>query len=525
MGLAASQCRLLLLTARKDDVEGQLMTFANQKLNLDRQAADISSAYSNALNAQKLVWKGDDGDDVDLSYGLLMKPNTTEETGQYLITNTANGKVMLDSDYINKTGLAASGSIGDIAKSMSQKEFIQKMTGITEPIAPAQPKPVVINKPDPDHAKFTTAYSDDSVFNRLTSSGRTFTDMWDIQDDNNRYQASKSYSSSSGSSPVCFYMGSNRGYAASSLSSMVSTVTSDTSSAVISVLQNKYSNSEFSVIESKLESAASAAAQKTQTFFSQQMSSNQAYTGNDGDNVVTISNTRGTNQIWDDTHGEEEFYVDVNQIAKTFLAYFDAACASINGDSSSDYTSQVGYRTTSRDSQGGTGDSCDVIIPTVPITVSGSGSSSSSTSDASADENHNDVSDSYEASYYANLYDAINYYGWQTNENVGTKKYIQNMVLNGGMTIKQLAHDGSWSAISSGDSDSPMSATTDTEGINKAEANYDAEKAKIDSKEQQIDLLMKNLDAERAAVDTEIDSVQKIIDKNIERSFKMFQQG
>lgn len=519
MGLAASQCRLLLLTARKDDVEGQLMNFANQKLNLDRQAADISSAYSNALNTQKLVWQGDDGDDVDLSYGLLMKPNTTSETGQYLITNTANGKVMLDPEYINKTGLPSSGTIGDIAKTLTQKEFVQKMTGITDPIAP---EPVVVTTPDPKNATFTTAYSDDSVFNKLTNSGRTFTDQWEASGDGHRdYRMSVRYSSSSGSAPVCFYMGSDRGYASSALSSVVSTVTSDTSSAVLSVLENKYSSSDYSVIEGKLESAATAAAQKTQSFYSQQLSGYQSYTGNDGDNVITIQNTRGTNQIWDDTHGKEEFYVDVNQIAKTYLAYFDAACASINGDSSSDYTSEVGYRSTNRDSSGGTGSSCKVDIPTITTTTSPSGS----TSDAKADDNNNNVSDSYEASFYANLYDAINYYGWQSSENADTKKYIQNMVLNGAVTIKKLSHDGSWSAVSSGDSDCPMSATTDTEGIAKAEADYDTAKAKIDSKEQQIDLLMKNLDAERAAMDTEIDSVQKIIDKNIERSFKMFQQG
>ena len=89
----------------------------------------------------------------------------------------------------------------------------------------------------------------------------------------------------------------------------------------------------------------------------------------------------------------------------------------------------------------------------------------------------------------------------------------------------QMQSDGSWSPISEGDPDSPLRNEADDEAIAKAEAEYDSTKAKIDSKEQQLDLEMKNLDTERSALDTEIDSVKKIIDTNIQRSFKMFQNA
>ena len=59
MGLAASQSRLLLLTARKNAVEAQMMTISNEKLMLSRKVADASKAYNNALNTKVLtVLKG-----------------------------------------------------------------------------------------------------------------------------------------------------------------------------------------------------------------------------------------------------------------------------------------------------------------------------------------------------------------------------------------------------------------------------------------------------------------------------------
>ena len=46
--------------------------------------------------------------------------------------------------------------------------------------------------------------------------------------------------------------------------------------------------------------------------------------------------------------------------------------------------------------------------------------------------------------------------------------------------------------------------------------------AKINAKDKQLDLDMKNIDTEHNAIQTEYDSVKSVIDKNIERSFKIF---
>ena len=55
MGLAASQARLLTITARKADCEFLSMNLSHQKLALSRNMEQVSSEYQKALNQTKLV--------------------------------------------------------------------------------------------------------------------------------------------------------------------------------------------------------------------------------------------------------------------------------------------------------------------------------------------------------------------------------------------------------------------------------------------------------------------------------------
>ena len=48
---------------------------------------------------------------------------------------------------------------------------------------------------------------------------------------------------------------------------------------------------------------------------------------------------------------------------------------------------------------------------------------------------------------------------------------------------------------------------------------------KINYKEEQIDLDMKNLDLEISSLTTEYDTVKQMLTKNVEKTFTMFQSG
>lgn len=56
----------------------------------------------------------------------------------------------------------------------------------------------------------------------------------------------------------------------------------------------------------------------------------------------------------------------------------------------------------------------------------------------------------------------------------------------------------------------------------QAEALFNAKSANLETNEKIYDLNLTSVNTEHTAIQTEIDSVKKVIDKNIERSFKIF---
>ena len=61
MGFAASQARLLLLTARKSDLEFRAQQITNSEMILAMQTEEIAREYSNKLSNQTLKYNGADG--------------------------------------------------------------------------------------------------------------------------------------------------------------------------------------------------------------------------------------------------------------------------------------------------------------------------------------------------------------------------------------------------------------------------------------------------------------------------------
>lgn len=93
MGLAASQARFLAITARKMNCEFQSMQIAQEKLSVTRDLQKAAQDYQNSLSQTKLIWDTDD-DQYDLSYNVMMTPSTLNEYDPYLITDTL-GRVLL----------------------------------------------------------------------------------------------------------------------------------------------------------------------------------------------------------------------------------------------------------------------------------------------------------------------------------------------------------------------------------------------------------------------------------------------
>ena len=104
MGMAASQVRFLSLQNRKNTIGLNLMTLSNRKTALSRDMSRVANEYNNAMNQKVLKWSNDSGVTYsDLTYDKLMKPNETNTTKPYIITD-AQGRVVLDDNVIQLEG-------------------------------------------------------------------------------------------------------------------------------------------------------------------------------------------------------------------------------------------------------------------------------------------------------------------------------------------------------------------------------------------------------------------------------------
>lgn len=99
MGMAAPQIRLLALTERNNDIGYMMSRISNQKMSLTRDMERVSRKYQDALSTKTLKWSNNGGASyVDLSYNNLMRPSGLNLGKSYAVTDS-NGRVVVDSQY------------------------------------------------------------------------------------------------------------------------------------------------------------------------------------------------------------------------------------------------------------------------------------------------------------------------------------------------------------------------------------------------------------------------------------------
>ena len=135
--------------------------------------------------------------------------------------------------------------------------------------------------------------------------------------------------------------------------------------------------------------------------------------------------------------------------------------------------------------------------------------------------------------YYTNLYNEMNKDGKggctvSNQDNLTDSKWLTDQVNAGNLFLYE--NNATGGSDGKGDNvnvswtsgDASLNMETDKTDIAKAEAKYESTMASIQSKDKRFDLQLKQIDTEHQAIQTEVDSVKKVIDKNIERSFKIF---
>lgn len=120
--------------------------------------------------------------------------------------------------------------------------------------------------------------------------------------------------------------------------------------------------------------------------------------------------------------------------------------------------------------------------------------------------------------------------GINNNDAKNDSEWLTNMIQSGIMNIQVINQDKksgkvTLSGTSPASNESLQYTTTtqiDKAALAKAEAKYEHDLKLIDKKDKQFDLDLSKLESERTALTTQYDSVKKVIEDNIDRTFGIF---
>ena len=110
MGMAASQARLLTITARLHDIEYKAQAIQNAKIQLSTQSDEVYNEYLQALDETTLTVKDYQGNVITANFNNLVGINAVD-TGNNYALRASNGHLIVSDDiydaydeYVNKNG-------------------------------------------------------------------------------------------------------------------------------------------------------------------------------------------------------------------------------------------------------------------------------------------------------------------------------------------------------------------------------------------------------------------------------------
>lgn len=136
MGLAASQCRYLSLTSRKNDIEGDVQRLTYEQTELNEMTQKIAQEYNDKLSNTKLVYNtyGENGEALQkiVSYDLITSDEESGGLNMRIVDSKGNvviPKLPKNTEYLN----IKDNSTGIYTKVKDSATFISNfMPGISE---------------------------------------------------------------------------------------------------------------------------------------------------------------------------------------------------------------------------------------------------------------------------------------------------------------------------------------------------------------------------------------------------------
>lgn len=140
------------------------------------------------------------------------------------------------------------------------------------------------------------------------------------------------------------------------------------------------------------------------------------------------------------------------------------------------------------------------------------------------DKNNPDENAEKKAAWYTNLFNRINEGGYQALETglAHSAEWIKFALESGLVSMEQVDVKKQWVSTMYSNCSNITESQVEVD-ITVAEAEYNKTMNEIEAKDKRYDIELKNIDTEHQSLQTEYETIKSVIDKNVERNFKMFQ--
>ncbi len=186
MGLAASQARLLLLTARKSDLEYRAQMICQRKVMLAMQTEELATNYSKALNNRKLYYTFTASQNESVTKETLLTYDqftSTQNSKQYRLIDSNTGKIAclsLDeaSKYVFRADYADDESYNAAVESMKSSMVVVPALKNTEYLQDAMQSGALLIEQMNTEAKDVLDENGEPVTDENGQVQRTVTRTW-----------------------------------------------------------------------------------------------------------------------------------------------------------------------------------------------------------------------------------------------------------------------------------------------------------------------------------------------------------
>ena len=559
MGLAASQARLLTITARKSDCEYKSMLLSHRKIALSREMSQLSAEYDDSIQQTKLIYDyyGQDSETTPLTYDLMMKPSAMNNYTPLLVTDNG-GRVVLDSRLAKAArdaGIPQEGLDG-LPSGDVRNAFIDSLasTGyITQNTADNIKKTTYNQMAGVGSCDLVNVNTTQGTLTDLIDMVSTqYFDFSDIENFSNQFVAEvmlkkrENGTNIDAENKVTFADILNGDYILmTSTKQNYNNLTVD--GGVTDVICNlSIWETMFQTFEGMLDTgdeytqAALAYARRMVT----DMVTNLGAGMDDGwKSIGEVGTTEGDDYSSHGKNIHDNFGDWREHNDDKYSEMYDRANDSVSAD-------VVGINGLYNHDNDGDNDNDDrrsfatINISTMfkayltyfaqymegldetTYEVNKTKTSSNLIDDMFTFTIVTSVDTSGDnlliAAFYDTLFNQICTKGWTENDKVNDQDYLHESLKNSNMYISTIADDGYYYQGNYA-THRYIKEVTDEEAVAQAEAKYNREKEKINYKENILDMKMKNLDTEISSLTTEYDTIKSVISKNIEKGFKRYE--